>query len=612
MQPPLTLGTCLQNRYQLIRILGQGGFGRTYLATDQGRFNERCAIKEWIPPLTSQADFDKSRELFQREATILYQIHHPQIPEFQAIFEQDQRLFIVQDYVDGETYRALLDAKLMHGQTFDEPDVLQLLMQILPVLGYLHDQGIIHRDISPDNIILRSQDQQPVLIDFGVVKEVVTQLQATGTQIAATTVGKLGYAPSEQLQTGRAYPNSDLYALAVTTIVLLTGREPQDLFDDQSMTWEWHSQTSVRPSFAHVLNRMLSFRPNDRFRSAAEVSEVLQAVAAESGASPIQPTVPSPSTLQTIAVGGRREFPAPAGSGQTVRQSLPVLPPHSASRRNVILAQPSFWENPWIFVPLAILVALASGFGAWMVVGALLQRPTYQRSPQPDTSTTAEPTLDPNGPLLSPKAAVPQSVRLVQLALLPGEPMLQSGVITAPVLYGFTANADQILDVTLQGEGVRLTLLGSNQEPVSNTTTEIKQWRGQLPSNGNYTLRLSLAPGISQSDYQLQVTLSDPVIPTPTPTESSPSPEPLPTDLASPTTPPTLNPEPDTPPTQLTPNPRVNPRVNLPSPKQQKPLGSDPEDPALNPEAPPSALATPNPIPDNPANSEGVPAEDKF
>lgn len=596
MQPPLSLGTCLQNRYQLIRILGQGGFGRTYLATDQGRFNERCAIKEWIPPLSSQADFDKSRELFQREATILHQVRHPQIPQFQAFFEQDQRLFLVQDYVDGETYHALLDEKLAQGRTFEESEVLQLLIQLLPVLDYLHDQKIIHRDISPDNIILRSQDHRPVLIDFGVVKEVVTQLQATGTQIAATTVGKLGYAPSEQMQTGRAYPNSDLYALAVTAIVLLTGREPQDLFDDQSMTWEWHAYTTVRPSFAHVLNRMLSFRPNDRYRSAAEVADALQTVAAESGAS----AAPSPSTLKTVAIGGRRELQPPVAAGQTVRQSFPA--PTPAAGQNVILAQPAIWENPWMFVPLAILVALASGFGAWMVVGAVLHRST---APSSQPTATDQPTLDPNGPLLSPKAAVPQSVQLLQLPLFPGETSTPSGVITAPILYGFTASAGQILDVTLQGEGVHLTLLGANQEPVSAAATEVKQWRGQLPATGSYTLRLGLAPGLSQADYQLQVTLSDPVTPTPTPTEITPIPEESPTEQPSPTPTPTSSPTPNV--TQSPPQPQVT----VAPPPQPTPPAATPVDPPLNPEAIPNSQLTPAPLSDSSTNPEPPPGKRK-
>ncbi|MGD1860996.1 MAG: protein kinase, partial [Leptolyngbyaceae cyanobacterium] len=239
MYLPLPSGTVLQSRYRIIQLLGQGGFGRTYLAEDQGRFQERCAVKEFLPQ--QGEDFSsKSTELFQREATILYQIQHPQIPQFRATFEVEGRLFLVQDYVEGHSYRELLNQRRsQHPPSFSEAEVRQFLQQMLPVLAHIHAKGIIHRDISPDNILLRNRDRLPVLIDFGVVKEVVTRVQLSGTTYNATTVGKPGYAPSEQMQSGRAYPSSDLYSLAVTAIVLLTGREPQDIFDDVNLSWHW-------------------------------------------------------------------------------------------------------------------------------------------------------------------------------------------------------------------------------------------------------------------------------------------------------------------------------------------------------------------------------------
>jgi serine/threonine protein kinase len=228
MQASIELGTIIQNRYRVLSVLGQGGFGRTYLAEDQSRFNELCAIKELIPPSAGEYALQKSKELFQREAQVLYQIKYPQVPQFHATFEQDGRFFIVQDYINGKTYREQLDQLRSQGYVFSEAEVQQLITQLLPTLTYLHGKGIIHRDISPENIILRERDRLPVLIDFGVVKELATKIQSPNQSgIQATTVGKIGFAPTEQMQTGRAFPNSDLYALAVTAIVLLTGREPQ-------------------------------------------------------------------------------------------------------------------------------------------------------------------------------------------------------------------------------------------------------------------------------------------------------------------------------------------------------------------------------------------------
>ncbi|MFM6283161.1 MAG: protein kinase domain-containing protein, partial [Dolichospermum sp.] len=149
-----------------------------------------------------------------------------------------------------------------------------LLRFLLPVLSYIHSQGIIHRDISPENVILREGDSLPVLIDFGVVKELATKLQSSSPS-SVTTVGKLGYAPSEQMQAGRVYPSSDLYALAVTAIVLLTGKEPGDLFDEQQLTWDWQKWVNVTPEFSQILQRMLSHKPGDRYQSATDVTQAL-------------------------------------------------------------------------------------------------------------------------------------------------------------------------------------------------------------------------------------------------------------------------------------------------------------------------------------------------
>jgi serine/threonine protein kinase len=268
----------------------------------------------------------KATELFQREAAILYQIQHPQIPQFRATFEVEQRLFLVQDYVEGTNYRDLLNQRRGQGALFTEAEVRQFLQQMLPLLAHIHAKGIIHRDISPDNIILRTRDRLPVLIDFGVVKEVVTRIQLNETAVPATTVGKVGYAPSEQMQSGRAYPNSDLYALAVTAVVLLaTGREPQDLFDDVNLTWHWQRYATVSPGLAQVLNKALSYRPGDRFQSVSEMAQALGSGAIAPRSRPrltfpkrpsphrpsLPPPAPPPSQMRTMAVG--RSYQATTG-----------------------------------------------------------------------------------------------------------------------------------------------------------------------------------------------------------------------------------------------------------------------------------------------------------
>ncbi|PSB07908.1 serine/threonine protein kinase, partial [filamentous cyanobacterium Phorm 46] len=339
MQPPIAIGTLLQNRYRLLSILGQGGFGRTYLVEDLGRFQERCALKELIPVQSGAYILEKSKELFEREAAILYKIAHPQIPQFRAIFEENQRLFLVQDYVEGMTYRELLLDRTSTGSTFSEAEVLVFIRQMLPVLAHIHARGIIHRDISPENMIRRENDNLPVLIDFGVVKELATKVLSPEGTAHATTVGKIGYAPIEQLQSGRATASSDLYALAVTAIVLLTGKEPQELLDQTTLQWNWQQRVQVSPGLALVLNRMLNRSPGDRYQSVSEVAQALDAqtnpYSNPQTVPPAPPVVlPNPSSIATVAVG---RGPEPvAQSSHPQNQPDPLIEPTGGN----------FWDNP--------------------------------------------------------------------------------------------------------------------------------------------------------------------------------------------------------------------------------------------------------------------------
>lgn len=267
-------GTLIDNRYVIQRLLGQGGLGRTYLAEDTRRFNEYCVLKEFAPNGTGGQGLEKSRNLFKREAKILHQVQHPQIPKFLACFEGEGRLFLVQEFVDGKTYSTLLRERQSRGQTFSEPEVIVWLKRLLPVLEYIHSRGIIHRDISPDNIMLPSETQLPVLIDFGVGKQIADLNEAEGQQGFVgkmSLVGKVGYAPREQISLGRCFPSSDLYALGVTAVVLLTGKDPSHLMDQYSLEWDWRGFTQVSNRFAEILDKMLVDTPRARYQSVAEV-----------------------------------------------------------------------------------------------------------------------------------------------------------------------------------------------------------------------------------------------------------------------------------------------------------------------------------------------------
>jgi serine/threonine protein kinase len=285
----LTLGTLVNNRYRVERVLGQGGFGRTYLASDTHCFGDFCVLKEFVPTSRSEYVVQKSRELFEREARVLYQINHPQIPRFLAWLSDRGRLFLVQEYIDGKTYAELIQERHQQGQpSFSEAEVIQWLKDLLPVLDYLHTLNILHRDISPENMMLPMGHSKPVLIDFGLVKQTVSQIMATHTDSGyasqASVVGKFGYSPPEQIRLGRCFPCSDLYALAVSAIVLLTGQELGLLMDHGSLEWKWHSYVNISDRLLQLLNKMLAEKPKDRYQSAVEVLAELQKIAPDRAA----------------------------------------------------------------------------------------------------------------------------------------------------------------------------------------------------------------------------------------------------------------------------------------------------------------------------------------
>ena len=517
----------MQNRYRILSILGQGGFGRTYLAEDQGRFNELCALKELTPAQGGEYALQKSQELFQREAQILYQIQHPQIPQFRATFEQDQRLFLVQDYVEGPTYRRLLDQRRAHGYAFSEAEVLQLLRQLLPVLAHIHSKGIIHRDIAPDNIILREKDNKPVLIDFGVVKELATRFQSPEGALQNTTVGKPGYAPSEQMHTGRAYPCSDLYSLAVTAVVLLTGHEPQELFDDRSLTWHWQRWVTVDPRFAEVLNKMLSYRPGDRYQSVVEVVQALDAPAAPPipvppqpmPTPPVAPTPPPTANLsqrQTLAVGRRPDA------------TTPVSPARSQSEPSIEAPRGSVWDEPWAVAMIGLALVALTGIGSYWVVQAVLRNqpaplptPTPTLSPSPSPTATLSPSPSPTP---SPTEPVVYSQRL---DITPDSSTTRRGNLKAneTVNYIVSGEQGQLLSASLRGEGVLMTVLGPDRQPLDDRAERVSYWQGTLPFTGNFYIQLSPVKGLEKGDYQLEVSLKNPPEPSPSPT-LSPTPPP--------------------------------------------------------------------------------------
>lgn len=266
----------LRDRYRVMQPLGQGGFGATFLAIDQLLPGEpSCVIKQLRPTATAPHVFQMARELFEREAKTLGKIgNHPQVPRLLDYFEDHQQFYLVQEYVSGET----LQREVKQHGPFSEEGVKQFLSEILPVLQYIHSQQVIHRDIKPANLIRRNQDRKLVLIDFGAVKNQVNQSQANSsdqTALTAYAIGTPGFAPPEQMAMRPVYA-SDIYALGVTCIYLLTGKSPKDL-DYNPSTGEmlWHRHVHLSEHFSDVLRKMLEVSVRHRYQSANEVLRAL-------------------------------------------------------------------------------------------------------------------------------------------------------------------------------------------------------------------------------------------------------------------------------------------------------------------------------------------------
>jgi serine/threonine protein kinase len=290
---PISTGFLLENRYEVTQFLGYGGFGRTYLARDRQRFNEICVLKEFAPQINSPEVLRKAEELFRREAGTLYQLRHEQIPEFRATLaikiDGQDVLLIVEQYIAGQTYEQWVEG----GDRLDESGAMQFLRDLLPVLTYIHTRGVVHRDISPDNLILEKNSRKPFLIDFGSVRQVATTAMQMSGMATATQIHKPGFSPREQLR-GEVSPSTDLYSLAVTTLVLVTGRSPLELYDDQVDQWHWRQFVRFNPTLERLLDQMLATRITDRIPSAMAAMQILESIGGLPGLAPgdLAPYIP--------------------------------------------------------------------------------------------------------------------------------------------------------------------------------------------------------------------------------------------------------------------------------------------------------------------------------
>lgn len=343
-----TLLVLLKNRYRPLQNLGGSGFGRTYLAEDLQLQNKRCLIKQFAPPVQGKEAIAQAIGLFEQEAQRLRELgQHPQIPTLLAYFQESNYLYLVQEFIEGQS----LLTHLQQQGVFSEAKVRQMLVELLGILKFVHQLGGIHQDIKPDNIIRRSSFQsapglgQLVLSNFGIAQK----LTVTSISQPGITIGSFGYVPMEQMQGEQVYPSSDLYSLGATCFHLLTGIHPWELWKRQGYGWvaNWRqylnkalgSEKAISEKLARILDQLLQENHQQRYQSA-------DAVLQELNPQPFQ----SPELPQTVFSTPQTMLPStqlnPAPINTVTPPPQPPLPSSTATATVISPRQTASTPSP--------------------------------------------------------------------------------------------------------------------------------------------------------------------------------------------------------------------------------------------------------------------------
>jgi serine/threonine-protein kinase len=376
----------LIGRYLPLRLLGRGGFGAAFLARDRYTPAMRqCVVKQFQPAGNLTPDqLQIAQKLFEREGEVLEDLgnRHPQIPDLLAFFEldvpnrspgkSDKFFYLVQEFVDGQD----MEEELAQKGHFSVSDVIEILVETLKILKFVHENGSIHRDIKPSNI-MRDRSGRLYLLDFGAVKQVAAAPAGQGGK-ASTGIYSMGFAPPEQMRGDMVYPATDLYALAVTCITLLTGKQPNELYDGYSNTWSWRAYApKVSDRLEAILNRMLLPTPSQRFQSADEVLAALKALVSPA-ATPVPAPKAAPQAAPSPKPPGQSSAPA-ASAAQAAPKPVPAPAPapvvKSRSTRPAfstleLLGGAAFtgFEGGLVAIALASVLGTASMPAFWVVL----------------------------------------------------------------------------------------------------------------------------------------------------------------------------------------------------------------------------------------------------
>ncbi|MGB5715002.1 MAG: PsbP-related protein [Waterburya sp.] len=386
------VGQTIQGRYYVVKQLGRGGLGVTFLAKDQQCFDSPCVVKQLKPKTLNSRTLAIARRLFNREAEIMNRLGHcDRIPRLLAYFEQDNDFFLVQELIEGHD----LSQEIIPGQPWSETKTIALLQDVLEVLLIVQQHSVIHRDLKPSNLMRRRLDDKIILIDFGSVKQISTQIIDAAGQVKKTVaVGTKSYMPMEQMM-GRPGFCSDIYALGIIAIQALTGTKPQKLAinDNGEIIWrnKLNPQVHYQPRFLDILDKMVRYRHQARYTSAGMVlSDLKQLDAAQN------------NTKETIIISNRSSIPpqhvkpipnndleATILTGQSTpiaEQAVPetMLTPNSVQsnqQQKLALAEPQKRSNgTMVIVLVGTITMLTVTVGGWLLVKPRVIEPEIELS----------------------------------------------------------------------------------------------------------------------------------------------------------------------------------------------------------------------------------------
>ncbi|MGL5793388.1 MAG: protein kinase domain-containing protein, partial [Waterburya sp.] len=393
------VGQTIQGRYYVVKQLGRGGVGVTFVAQDQQCFNSQCVVKQLKPRSANPKTLEIARRLFNREAEIMNRLGHcDRIPRLLAYFEHDHEFFLVQELIEGHD----LSQEIIAGEPWSEDKTITLLKDILEVLLVVQQHSVIHRDLKPSNLMRRQQDGKIILIDFGSVKQVSTQvIDATGQVKPTIAVGTKSYMPMEQMM-GRPGFHSDIYAVGMIAIQALTGIPPKQLNTDEDGELIWrnrlNSQVHYQPRFLDILDKMVRRLHQERYSSAGVVLSELEQLDAEKN-----------NTKDTIVIANRQAstpsdkvVSPPSAPPDPERVTEIVRPSNSDPNPNPTIENPGQYYKPptpsrrssskpksklkIISMILGGVILLLVGLGSWLFIKNQTTEPEIKLSLYKDPS----------------------------------------------------------------------------------------------------------------------------------------------------------------------------------------------------------------------------------